>query len=113
MLPISDVLAAVKVWIGLPVCAQHVGQDLETNRSVAGQSQQATTKAVELVERTTRHLEVGDDAAGVLVNKCAGTREMNASTDFLEERSRHRGRKRLDRMLDGWRAERQRRPRRA
>src|SRR5260370_4749674 len=113
MLPVSDVQADVHVWIGLPECAQHVGQDVDTNRSVAGQSQQATTKAVKLVERTTRHLEVGDDAAGVLVNKCAGTREMNASTDFLEERSRHRGHNSLDLMGDGWLAERQRRPRRA
>ena len=55
-------------------------------------------KPVQLVERMAGHLEVGDDSAGVLVKERAGTREMNAATDFFEERGPHGRGKCLDLM---------------
>src|SRR6202165_2297562 len=101
MLPVSDVQADIHVRMGFPEGAEHVGKDVDTYRGVAGESKQAAAKPVKLVQRMTSHLEVGDDPAGVLVEEGAGTREMNAATDFLEERRPYCGRKRLDLMGDG------------
>ncbi len=105
MLPVSDVEADVHVRMAFPKRAKHIGKDVNTNRGVSGQSKQAAAKPVKLVERMTSHLEVGDDPACVLVEKRAGACEMDAATDFLEERRLHGGRKCLDLMGDGRLAE--------
>jgi hypothetical protein len=98
VLPVAHVQSHLDVGVRLLEGAQEVRQDIDADRRIAAQSENATPQAMHIIDGEASRLEIRQDAPHVLIEQPTGSGQMNAPGDLLKKGQPDGVRERFDLM---------------